>query len=92
MPTPKVYERMLEEKRERERESGWLIENARQEWWDGKRGGVAANFIKDASHAMRFAREHDAEIARCYLLEPITHLLRCTEHMWPTVAVETKSV
>lgn len=70
-------------------ESGWLIENARQEWWDGKRGGVAANFIKDANYAMRFAREHDAEIARCYLLEPITHLLRCTEHTWPVTKTES---
>ena len=70
-------------------ESGWLIENARQEWWDGKRGGSLANFTKDHNYAMRFARFGDAEIARCYLLEPISHLLRCTEHMWPVVKSES---
>lgn len=70
-------------------ETGWLIENANQEWWDGKQTGIRAKFTKDSYYAIRFARSGDAEIARCYLLEPITHLLRVTEHMWPATKAES---
>lgn len=65
-----------------QRETAWLIENGRQEWWDGRVAGVYAVFTKDHSEAMRFARFEDAERARCWLLQPITAHLRSTEHVW----------
>lgn len=63
-------------------ETAWLIENGRQEWWDGRAAGSKAYFTKDHSEAMRFARFEDAERARCWLLEPIAAHLRSTEHVW----------
>lgn len=65
--------------------SGWMIETANQEWWDGKKPGLNAKFTKDPNSAIVFADFGSAEIARCYLLEPIATLLRCTEHSWPEV-------
>lgn len=67
---------------------GWLIECGRQTWWDGRKPGLDAEFTSDPNEAIRFARFEDAELARCWLLEPIQHLLRATEHAWPAKATE----
>jgi hypothetical protein len=60
----------------------WLIESGAQKWWDGRQAGSKAYFTADPNEALRFARFEDAECARCWLLEPIQHLLRSTEHVW----------
>lgn len=65
--------------------TGWMIETANQEWWDGKKPGAQAQFTKDPNGAIVFADFDSAEIARFYLLEPLAKLLRCTEHAWPEV-------
>jgi hypothetical protein len=63
-------------------ERGWLIETARNEYWDGRQIGDDAIFIRDANAACRFARFEDAEIVRCWLLEKINRPQRLcsTEH------------
>jgi hypothetical protein len=63
-------------------ETAWLIENGRQEWWTGRTVGDEAQFTSDPNDVIRFARYEDAETARCWLLWPICHLLRSTEHIW----------
>lgn len=80
-----------------EGERGWLIESARNEYWDGRKIGDDAVFVRDANEACRFARFEDAEVARCWLLEKIQRpqRLRSSEHVFlprPMVAEEgTKS-
>lgn len=63
------------------REAGWLIETARQTYWDGRQIGDGATFVSDPNEAIRFARFEDAEIARCRLLED-TGKLRSSEHIF----------
>lgn len=67
-----------------EDERGWLIENARNEYWDGRQVGDAALFIRDANDALRFSRFDDAEVVRCWLLErqQRPQLLRSSEHVF----------
>lgn len=71
--------------------SGWMIETANTEWWDGKQAGLNARFTKDPNGAIVFADKGSAERARCYLLEPIMHLLRSTEHLWPTAPAPSEN-
>jgi hypothetical protein len=63
-------------------ETAWLIESGAGEWWDGRTSGSEATFTRDANDAVRFARFEDAERVRCWVLAPISRLLRATEHMW----------
>lgn len=66
------------------RETGWLIETARQTYWDGRQVGSKACFTPNASEACRFARYEDAELVRCWLLEGRSgaQTLRSTQHMF----------
>lgn len=66
----------------KESETGWLIESGATTWWDGRNAGDYATFTADPNDAVRFARFEDAEVVRCWLLKPISRLLRSTEHMW----------
>lgn len=63
---------------------GWLIETARNEYWDGRQIGDDANFVHDANEGCRFARFEDAEVVRCWLLEKIQRpqRLRSTENVF----------
>lgn len=69
----------------------WLIETARQTYWDGRKVGDDANYVSDANEACRFARVEDAEIVRCWLLDTGPQKLRSTEHMFvkPTAMQNT---
>jgi hypothetical protein len=62
--------------------SRWLIETARQTWWDGRKTGLDAFFTPYPNEAIGFARFEDAEVARCWLLEPLMETLRSTEHIF----------
>lgn len=66
------------------RERGWLIETARQTYWDGRNVGSDAAFVPDANEAVRFARFEDAELVRCWLLEQSQRpaRLRSAEHVF----------
>ncbi len=70
-------------------ERGWLIETARNEYWDGKKIGDDAMFVRNANEACRFARFEDAEAVRCWLLErnPGRGRLRSAEHVFLPAAL-----
>lgn len=65
-------------------ERGWLIETARNEYWDGRQAGDEATFERYAHEGCRFARFEDAEVVRCWLLEknPGRGRLRSTKHVF----------
>lgn len=73
------------------RDRGWLIETARNEYWDGRQIGDDAVFICDAHEACRFARFEDAEAVRCWLLEKTQRpqRLRSAEHVFIANANQT---
>lgn len=64
-------------------ESGWLIEagSSPPKWWDGH-GVDRVSFTTDPNNAVRFARECDAEIVRCWLLEQFNDFTKSTDHQW----------
>lgn len=59
----------------------WVIETARKTYWDGHRTGVGAQFTEKIEGAIMFADFGSAEVARCWLLDPIYHTLRSVEHV-----------
>lgn len=65
-------------------ESGWLIETAQNTYWDGRQTGDDAVFLPNANEAVRFSRQQDAEVVRCWLLEKTgrSQRLRTAEHMF----------
>ena len=61
--------------------SFWVIETARQTYWDGRKIGREAFFADKIEDACKFHDAESAEIARCWLLEPDrAPLLRSVEH------------
>jgi len=68
----------------------WLIETARQTWWDGRKVGEYASFTDKPGDALRFARFKDAERVRCWLLERQSgpDVLRSTEHIFCSPATD----
>ena len=62
------------------RETGWVIETARTEYWEGRQPDA---FSPSHEQAMRFARFEDAERARIYLVDKkIGPHCRSVEHLW----------
>lgn len=58
--------------------TGWVIEDAQQGYWDGRR---VDSLTSDHAEAVRFARFEDAERVRCYLVESGRHF-RSVQHVW----------
>lgn len=58
----------------------WVIETARTEYWDGRKGGTAAGFTPKIKDAAKFYDEASAEVVRCWMLEGVAHTLRSVEH------------
>jgi 5-methylcytosine-specific restriction protein A len=73
-------------------ETGWLIETARQTYWDGRAVGREAYFTATPWDACRFARFEDAEIVRCWLLDCIgAPKLRSVEHRFIHADLEARA-
>jgi hypothetical protein len=67
----------------------WVIETARQTYWEGRQVGDRANFTDKIGDAVKFGDFNSAEVVRCWLLEKqpgsatgAASVLRSVEHAW----------
>lgn len=63
----------------------WVIETARQTYWDGRKVGDSAQFTDKINDAIKFLDSESADQVRCWLLERPperggVQVLRSTEH------------
>lgn len=65
----------------------WVIETARQTYWDGRKVGELAQFTNEISEAVKFLDSEGADRVRCWLLEKPPErgggqVLRAVEHSY----------